>query len=79
MSVPHCSFLHQKPDLPFVQLRRRHKLANRIEHDLELSTVSIPGLACLLHFLRQDLIDERLLRQSLLLSGFAQPTQDFRI
>jgi hypothetical protein len=54
-------------------------MSSRIEHDLELSTVSIPGLACLLHFLRQDLIDERLIRQSLLLSGFAQPTQDLRI
>jgi hypothetical protein len=77
-SVPRCSFLHQKPDLSFIGFRR-HELPYGIKHDLKLSTVCFPDLACLLHFLRQDLIDERLIRQSLLLSGFPQPTQNFRI
>ena len=48
----------RKPDLPLLGFGRGHELPDRIEHDLELSVVSIPGLACLLHFLRQDLIDE---------------------
>jgi hypothetical protein len=39
-SVPRYSFLREKPDLSFVWLRRRHELADRIEHDLELSVVS---------------------------------------
>ena len=68
-----------KSDLSLLGFGRRHELPDRIDHDLELSVVFIPGLACLLHFLRQDLIDERLIRQSLLLSVFAQPTQDFRV
>jgi hypothetical protein len=30
------SFLNQEEDLPFVRLRRRHELPNRIEDDLDL-------------------------------------------
>src|SRR5262249_38916306 len=74
-SVSRCSFLNQKADLSFSRLRWRHQFpeASNTNHPL------FPELACLLHLLRQDLVDERLIRQSLFLSGFTQPTQDFRI
>jgi len=73
------SFLDQEPDLPFLGARAVHEMPYGIKYSLELHVVFLFDLARLLHFLRQNLIDERLIRQSLLLSGFAQPTQDLRI
>src|SRR5215510_7436362 len=73
-SVARCSFFTRNPSLRLLGSggaisSRRH----------QTPIILFPELACLLHFLRQDLVDEGLIRQSLLLSGFTQPTQDFRI
>jgi hypothetical protein len=39
-SVSRCSFLHQKPDLPFLGLWPGHEFPYGVKHDLELSIVS---------------------------------------
>ena len=59
----------RKPDLALLRFWE-YELPDGIKHGLKLSIVSFTDLACLFHFLRQDLIDKRLIRQSLPLSGF---------